>query len=55
MLLGTIGNMDNEVKARFKVTFEAIRESFKETFSQMFGGGTADLVNESSSSSNNAA
>ncbi len=43
-LLGTIGNMDNEVKARFKVTFEAIRESFKETFSQMFGGGTADLV-----------
>lgn len=44
MLLGTIGNMDNEVKARFKVTFEAIRESFKETFSQMFGGGTADLV-----------
>ncbi|MDT2748216.1 chromosome segregation protein SMC [Streptococcus parauberis] len=44
MLLGTIGSMDNEVKARFKVTFEAIRESFKETFSQMFGGGTADLV-----------
>lgn len=44
MLLGTIGNMDNEVKARFKVTFEAIRETFKETFSQMFGGGTADLV-----------
>lgn len=44
MLLGTIGNMDNQVKARFKVTFEAIRESFKETFSQMFGGGTADLV-----------
>ncbi|MGT2844019.1 chromosome segregation protein SMC [Streptococcus hongkongensis] len=44
MLLGTIGNMDSEVKARFKVTFEAIRESFKETFTQMFGGGSADLV-----------
>lgn len=44
MLLETIGSMDSEVKARFKVTFEAIRESFKETFTQMFGGGSADLV-----------
>lgn len=44
LLLDTIGNMDSEVKARFKVTFEAIRESFKETFTQMFGGGTADLI-----------
>ncbi|MEW6856833.1 AAA family ATPase [Streptococcus iniae] len=44
MLLETIGSMDSEVKARFKVTFEAIRDSFKETFTQMFGGGSADLV-----------
>ncbi|MGT2887641.1 chromosome segregation protein SMC [Streptococcus didelphis] len=44
LLLDTISSMDNEVKARFKVTFEAIRESFRETFSQMFGGGSADLI-----------
>lgn len=44
LLLETISSMDSEVKARFKVTFEAIRESFKETFTQMFGGGTADLM-----------
>ncbi len=44
LLLGTINDMDDEVKSRFKTTFEAIRESFKETFVQMFGGGSADLI-----------
>ncbi|MFS1663212.1 chromosome segregation protein SMC [Streptococcus sp. zg-JUN1979] len=44
LLLGTISDMDEEVKQRFKETFEAIRESFKETFKSMFGGGSADLV-----------
>ncbi|MGT2928962.1 chromosome segregation protein SMC [Streptococcus dentasini] len=44
LLLSTIHDMDDEVKSRFKTTFEAIRESFKETFVQMFGGGSADLV-----------
>ncbi|MGT2949291.1 chromosome segregation protein SMC [Streptococcus devriesei] len=44
LLLSTIHDMDNEVKARFKTTFEAIRESFKMTFTQMFGGGSADLL-----------
>lgn len=44
MLLETIAQMDSEVKARFKVTFEAIRTSFQETFKQMFGGGSADLI-----------
>lgn len=44
LLLETINSMDSEVKARFKVTFEAIRKSFKETFTQMFGGGSADLI-----------
>ena len=34
--------MDDEVKSRFQVTFNAIRESFKQTFTQMFGG-SADL------------
>ena len=36
--------MNDEVKERFKTTFEAIRESFKVTFKQMFGGGQADLI-----------
>ncbi|NRG96970.1 chromosome segregation protein SMC [Streptococcus suis] len=44
LLLNTIHEMDDEVKERFKVTFEAIRESFKHTFRQMFGGGSADLI-----------
>ncbi|MGT2801938.1 chromosome segregation protein SMC [Streptococcus henryi] len=43
LLLETINDMDEEVKSRFRVTFEAIRESFKLTFTQMFGGGSADL------------
>lgn len=44
LLLETIGEMDDEVKSRFKTTFDAIRESFKQTFVQMFGGGSADLI-----------
>ena len=44
LLLETITEMNDEVKERFKSTFEAIRESFKVTFKQMFGGGQADLV-----------
>lgn len=43
LLLNTINEMDDEVKSRFQVTFNAIRESFKQTFTQMFGGGSADL------------
>ncbi|MFC5681374.1 chromosome segregation protein SMC [Streptococcus downii] len=44
LLLETITEMNDEVKERFKSTFEAIRESFKVTFKQMFGGGRADLI-----------
>ena len=44
LLLETITEMNDEVKERFKLTFEAIRESFKVTFKQMFGGGQADLI-----------
>ena len=44
LLLDTITEMNDEVKERFKTTFEAIRESFKVTFKQMFGGGQADLI-----------
>jgi chromosome segregation protein len=43
LLLDTINDMDDEVKTRFQVTFNAIRDSFKQTFTQMFGGGSADL------------
>ena len=44
LLLETITEMNDEVKERFKSTFEAIRECFKVTFRQMFGGGQADLI-----------
>ena len=44
LLLETITEMNDEVKERFKSTFEAVRESFKVTFRQMFGGGQADLI-----------
>ena len=44
LLLETITEMNDEVEERFKSTFEAIRESFKVTFRQMFGGGQADLI-----------
>ncbi|HET0805188.1 TPA: chromosome segregation protein SMC [Streptococcus pneumoniae] len=44
LLLETITEMNDEVKERFKSTFEAIRESFKVTFKQMFGGGQTDLI-----------
>ena len=35
--------MNDEVKIRFKTSFDAIRESFKTTFAQMFVSGLADL------------
>ena len=44
LLLATIHEMDDEVKERFKATFDAIRSSFQMTFKQMFGGGAADLI-----------
>lgn len=43
LLLSTIDDMNDEVKIRFKTSFDAIRESFKMTFAQMFVGGLADL------------
>lgn len=44
LLLATIHDMDDEVKERFKATFDAIRTSFQMTFKQIFGGGSADLI-----------
>lgn len=44
LLASTINEMDDEVKVKFKTTFEAIRLAFQTNFTQMFGGGQADLV-----------
>ncbi len=48
LLLDTIQEMDSEVTERFQATFTAIQESFKQTFQQMFGGGSAKLLLTSS-------
>ncbi|ARK25740.1 chromosome segregation protein SMC [Sporosarcina sp. P37] len=36
--------MDQEMKSRFEMTFEAIRSHFRRVFKEMFGGGEADLL-----------
>ncbi|GGE41945.1 chromosome partition protein Smc [Pullulanibacillus camelliae] len=43
-LLGVIDEMDEEVRKRFKETFDSVREHFREVFKALFGGGKADLV-----------
>ncbi|CAM4024121.1 chromosome segregation protein SMC [Bacillus manliponensis] len=39
-----ITEMDEEMKKRFSYTFEAIRAEFRQVFSELFGGGRADLI-----------
>lgn len=39
----TMDEMDNEVKTRFKESFEKIKAQFSKVFPQMFGGGKAEL------------
>ena len=43
-LYDIIDQMDHEMSKKFKTTFQAIREQFQHVFSQIFGGGTADLI-----------
>lgn len=43
-LAETMNGMDEEVKIRFKETFEAIRTQFSLVFPNMFGGGRAELL-----------
>lgn len=43
-LYEAIERMDKEMITRFKRTFESIQEAFTEVFSQLFGGGHAELV-----------
>lgn len=44
MLYQVIEEMDTEMSRRFKETFDAIREQFRDVFVQLFGGGRADLM-----------
>ncbi|MDX1258560.1 chromosome segregation protein SMC [Exiguobacterium sp. K1] len=39
-----IEEMDREVIRLFKQTYTAVREHFRETFRELFGGGEADLI-----------
>ncbi|MEG1632483.1 MAG: AAA family ATPase [Oscillospiraceae bacterium] len=45
-LLGIIGDITGEMKTIFNREFAAINESFGETFTELFGGGSASLVLE---------
>ncbi len=42
-LFNIIDEMDSAMKIEFSKTFEVIRTNFKETFKELFRGGTADL------------
>jgi len=43
-LHSVIDEMDEEMTRRFETSFRAIREKFQIVFTQLFGGGRADLV-----------
>ncbi len=43
-LLEVITTINKQTKEMFTTTFEKIRENFKEMFTEIFNGGTADLV-----------
>ena len=43
-LLEVIEQINNETTQMFKVTFEQIRENFRQLFNEVFEGGKADLV-----------
>ncbi|WP_034769819.1 chromosome segregation protein SMC [Exiguobacterium artemiae] len=43
-LYAVIEEMDREVVRLFKQTYTAVREHFRETFRELFGGGEADLI-----------
>ncbi|GEO68112.1 chromosome segregation protein SMC [Levilactobacillus acidifarinae] len=43
-LTATMSELDDQVKHRFKTSFDQIATKFTATFKQMFNGGTAELV-----------
>ena len=45
-LAETMSEMDEEVKTRFKTTFDAVNGHFEQIFVKMFGGGQAKLYLE---------
>ena len=43
-LLAVIERINKQTKEMFTTTFEAVRENFRDMFTEIFGGGKADLV-----------
>ncbi len=43
-LLGIIGSLESEMKTAFVAAFNSINEHFGETFSELFGGGSAEII-----------
>ncbi len=43
-LMGIIGSLEEEMKTAFVTAFNAINEHFGETFSELFGGGSAEII-----------
>jgi chromosome segregation protein len=43
-LLEVINKINGQTREMFKVTFEQIRENFRNMFTEVFGGGKADLI-----------
>ncbi len=43
-LTGIIGTLEGEMKTAFVAAFNAINEHFGETFSELFGGGSAEIL-----------
>ena len=39
-----IATMNNEMISKFNIAFESINQNFKRTFTDLFGGGSADLI-----------
>ncbi len=43
-LLGIISSLEEEMKVAFVTAFNSINEHFGETFSELFGGGSAEII-----------
>ncbi len=43
-LTGIIGSLEGEMKTAFVAAFNSINEHFGETFSELFGGGSAEII-----------
>ncbi|MCK4257552.1 MAG: chromosome segregation protein SMC [Halanaerobiales bacterium] len=43
-LLGMIAELDETIKERFTKTYDLVKVEFKEVFTKLFGGGSAELI-----------